>query len=90
MASKIRLTVSLFAHNVGFLNLMRACSQYPETGQKEGWVRKGNPTLLYYAILSIAGTAYSSLPEIKRLDSGLKTIEPAEIGQLIHALIFID
>ena len=58
-------------------------------GQAEGIVRAGNPTLLYYAIIAIAGTTYSLAPEIARLDPKLAPLASDQIESLVAALLFV-
>lgn len=60
------------------------------TGQKEGWIKQADPTLLYYAILSIAGTTYSTQPEIKRLAPDAKVPASDDIKGFIKHMIFND
>ncbi|MGD1934741.1 MAG: hypothetical protein ACFB0Z_09605 [Candidatus Phaeomarinobacter sp.] len=56
-------------------------------GQAAGLVRDGDPTLLHYTIISIAGTVFSLSPEIKLLDPDSKANNPHAVTALIRDLL---
>lgn len=58
-------------------------------GQAVGLVRKGDPTLLHYAIISIAGTVFSLSPEIQKLDPDSKANDPDAVTTLIRDLLMV-
>ncbi len=58
-------------------------------GQKDGSVRQGDPTLLYYSFIAIAGTAFSLAPEIALLTPDKEVVSAGAIESLIEALIFL-
>ncbi len=68
-------------------NHRAACALIRE-GQRAGLVRQGDPTLLYYSFIAIAGTAFSLAPEIEILSGGVGAVDPNAIERLIAALIF--
>lgn len=59
-------------------------------GQDAGTVRPGDPTLLYYTFIAIAGTAFSLAPEIGLLSGDAQSIEPATITALIRSLLIVE
>ena len=61
-----------------------------EAGQRQGCVRAGDPTLLYYSFIAIAGTAFSLAPEINLLSGHDHAVAPDAVEQLIAALVFVD
>jgi len=56
-------------------------------GQAAGLVREGDPTLLHYAIISIAGTVFSLSPEIQKLDPNTQANDPDAVTALIRDLL---
>jgi AcrR family transcriptional regulator len=60
-----------------------------EEGQREGCVRPGDPTLLYYSFIAIAGTAFSLAPEIKLVSGDEHVVTPDAVEQLITGLLFL-
>lgn len=58
-------------------------------GQAAGLVRKGDPTLLHYTIISIAGTVFSLSPEIQKLDPDSKANDPDAVTTLIRDLLMV-
>jgi TetR/AcrR family transcriptional regulator len=56
-------------------------------GQEAGTVRAGDPTLLYYAFIAIAGTAFSLAPEIRLISRNDRAVDPDAITQLIRSLL---
>ena len=63
-------------------NLVRAA-------QAEGTVRQGDPTLLYYSIIAIAGTAFSLAPEITLLTGRPDPVDPAAVEAIIHSVLLV-
>ena len=59
-------------------------------GQKEGWIRKGDVTLLYYSVIAIAGTTYSLASEIELLAPKSKALETKAVKSTIASLLFVD
>lgn len=57
-------------------------------GQKAGSVRPGDPTMLYYSIIAIAGTMFSFQPEMTLLDPANKAQDRTQVINLIRALLF--
>jgi TetR/AcrR family transcriptional regulator len=68
-------------------NHLEACALIRE-GQAAGTVRPGDPTLLYYSFIAIAGTAFSLAPEIALVSGNTRAVEPDAIEALITALLF--
>jgi AcrR family transcriptional regulator len=66
----------------------QACTLIRE-GQAAGCVRQGDPTLLYYSFIAIAGTAFSLAPEIAMVSGDANAVAPEAIEQLITGLLFI-
>lgn len=58
-------------------------------GQAAGLVRPGDPTLLHYSIVSIAGTVFSLSPEIRKLDPHTKANDPDAVTALIRDILII-
>ena len=58
-------------------------------GQTAGCVRPGDPTLLYYSFIAIAGTAFSLAPEIALVSGDQNAVAAEAVEQLITALIFV-
>ena len=58
-------------------------------GQAGGLVRAGDPTLLHYTIISIAGTVFSLSPEIQQLDPDSRANDPDAVTNLIRDLLMI-
>ena len=69
-------------------NHRAACALIRE-GQRAGTVRPGDPTLLYYSFIAIAGTAFSLAPEIRLVSGNQTAISPDAIEDLIAALLFV-
>jgi len=70
-------------------NHRTACALIRE-GQRAGQVRQGDPTLLYYSFIAIAGTAFSLAPEIEMVSGAVGAVDPDTIERLITALLFTD
>lgn len=60
-----------------------------EEGQAAGCVRPGDPTLLYYSFIAIAGTAFSLAPEIAMVSGDSHAVATEAIERLIAALMFV-
>ncbi len=60
-----------------------------EEGQASGVVRPGDPTLLHYSIVAIAGTVFSLSPEIRKLDPHTKANDPDAVTALIRDVLII-
>jgi AcrR family transcriptional regulator len=58
-------------------------------GQAAGVVRSGDPTLLYYSFIAIAGTAFSLAPEIRLVSGDREAVDKAAILGLIRALLIV-
>jgi TetR/AcrR family transcriptional regulator len=69
-------------------NYLQCCELIRE-GQEIGVVRAGNPTLLYYSVIAIAGTAFSLAPEIALVSGSSETVSPSAVEDLIQSLLFI-
>ncbi len=69
-------------------NYRAACAMIQE-GQALGVVRPGDPTLLYYSFIAIAGTAFSLAPEIELVSGNAVVVDPAAIERLITTLLFV-
>lgn len=67
----------------------RQARELIEEGQKAGCVRQGDPTLLYYSFIAIAGTAFSLAPEIAMVSGDKDAVAPEAIERLIAALLFV-
>ena len=59
------------------------------SGQDAGAVRPGNPMLLFYSAIAIAGTTFSLAPEIRLVSRSGLAFEPAAITALIRSLLLI-
>ena len=59
-------------------------------GQKDGTVRRGDPRLVYYSIIAIAGTIYSLEPEMHLLDSNKSRPKRDTVVDYMCNLIFTD
>ena len=59
------------------------------SGQADGTVRKGNPTLIYYSIIAIAGTTFSLAPEIALVSGDANAVDPVAIEALIRSFLLI-
>lgn len=57
-------------------------------GQKEGTVRQGDPTMLYYTMIAIAGSMFSLEPEMRLLDPQNQTDKASAVRALIQAALF--
>jgi len=69
-------------------NYLQACALI-RRGQKDGIVRLGDPTLLYYTFIAIAGTAFSLAPEIRLVSQNKKAVDPNAIAALIRSLLIL-
>lgn len=58
-------------------------------GQASGLVRPGDPTLLHYSAIAIAGTVFSLSPEIRKLDPHTKANDPDAVTALIRDVLMI-
>ncbi len=56
-------------------------------GQAAGIVRPGNPTLIHYSIIAIAGTVFSAAPEMKYLGADTSEICPDQVADSILSMI---
>jgi len=56
-------------------------------GQAAGRIRKADPTLLYYTIISIVGSAYSFTPEMSTLAGKTIDPDPDEVEMLVRAAL---
>ncbi|MEP2990656.1 MAG: TetR/AcrR family transcriptional regulator [Parasphingorhabdus sp.] len=61
-----------------------------EKCQKSGQVYAGDPTLLYYSIIGIAGTMFSFEPEIALLNPKTSPPDPIAIEGRIKAALFVE
>jgi TetR/AcrR family transcriptional regulator len=66
------------------------CSALIREGQQAGVVRAGDPTLLYYSVIAIAGTAFSLAPEIALVSGNSESVDTVAIESLIRSLLFVD
>lgn len=57
-------------------------------GQKQGTVRPGDPTMLYYTIIAIAGSMFSFEPEMTLLDAGNQAQSKTAVSELIKSVMF--
>ncbi len=58
--------------------------------QNQGQVRAGDPTLLYYSIIAIAGSAFSFAPEIALLSPASTPVDPQAVEEMICATLFVN
>jgi len=58
-------------------------------GQAEGVVRAGDPALLYYTVIAIAGSAFSLAPQIRLVGGNPRVVEPATIVDLIRSFLLV-
>jgi len=58
-------------------------------GQEAGEVRQGNPTLLYYSFVAIAGVAFSLAPEIALVSGDTSAVDPQMVEDLIRAMLLV-
>ncbi len=58
-------------------------------GQAAGVVRPGDPTLLYYTFIAIAGTAFSLAPEIRLISRNEQAVDPKAVTDLIQSLLIV-
>lgn len=70
-------------------NFTQTCTLI-RSGQEEGVVRDGDPTLLYYSFIAIAGTAFSLAPEIRMVSRNERAVDVRAIESLIEALLFVN
>lgn len=59
-------------------------------GQKTGEIRMGDPTMLYYSIIAIAGSMYSFQPEMALLDPNNKAQDRDQVVQLIRSFLLVE
>lgn len=69
-------------------NYLRTCELIRQ-GQQAGIVRAGDPTLLYYSAIAIAGTAFSMAPEIALVSGDANAVAPEAVERLIVSLMFV-
>ena len=67
---------------------LQACALI-RRGQEAGVVRPGDPTLLYYSFIAIAGTAFSLAPEIRLISRNDQAVDPGAVTALIRSLLII-
>ncbi|MEL6874935.1 MAG: TetR/AcrR family transcriptional regulator [Pseudomonadota bacterium] len=60
-----------------------------EQCQSKGQVKKGDPTLLYYSIIGIAGTMFSFEPEIALLSPDTTPPDPEAVEERVVAALFV-
>jgi len=58
-------------------------------GQAAGTVRAGDPTLLYYTFIAIAGTAFSLAPEIRLVSQNAEAVDASAITALIRSILIV-
>ena len=68
-------------------NYRQACDLI-RRAQADGSVRPGDPTLLYYGLIALAGTAFSLRAEIAQVSGNADAVSPAKVEALIHAFLF--
>ncbi len=56
--------------------------------QKEGVVKAGDPALIHYGIIAIAGMAYAFAPEISLLTGRRQNPDPSDVEELVGAFLF--
>ncbi len=81
-----RLTWLVERHLRG--NYLQGC-ELIRRGQAAGVVRPGDPTLLYYMFIAIAGTAFSLAPEIRLVSRDEQAVDPDTVAALIRSLLII-
>lgn len=59
-------------------------------GQRAGVVRDGDPVLLYYSAIAIAGTVYSQAPEMHLLTGTNTSPDPDDVERIITAALLVD
>lgn len=60
-----------------------------EECQRQGEVRSGDPTLLYYSIIAIAGSAFTFAPEMGMLNPHSIPVDPETVEKLIRGTVFV-
>lgn len=60
-----------------------------EQCQSTGQVKQGDPTLLYYSIIGIAGTMFSFEPEIALLNPNTTPPDPGAVEERVIAALFV-
>lgn len=68
----------------------KATIELIEECQRRGEVRNGDPTLFYYSIIAIAGSAFSFAPEIALLSPSSAPVDPRAIEDMIAATLFVE
>ena len=58
--------------------------------QKEGTVKQGDPALIHYGFIAIAGMAYAFAPEISLMTGRKQQPDPDEVERLVSAFLFSD
>ena len=58
-------------------------------GQDAGEVRPGDPTLLYYSFIAIAGVAFSLAPEIALVSGDTSAVDPQAVEDLIRSMLLV-
>ncbi len=56
--------------------------------QNEGIVKSGDPALIHYGFIAIAGMAYAFAPEISLMTGRRQQPDPAEVEKLVCAFLF--
>jgi TetR/AcrR family transcriptional regulator len=69
-------------------NYVQACALIRRS-QEAGVVRAGDPTLLYYTFIAIAGTAFSLAPEIRLVSQNERAVDPSAVAALIRSLLIV-
>ena len=59
-------------------------------GQKDGYIKPMDPTVIYYCVLSLAGTPFIAEPEMDRLGADKSAITAETMIQTIFDLILVD
>lgn len=58
--------------------------------QREGIVKPGDPALIHYGIIAIAGMAYAFAPEISLMTGRSQQPDPSEVERLVSAFLFSE
>ncbi len=58
--------------------------------QREGIVKSGDPALIHYGMIAIAGMAYAFAPEISLLTGRKRKPDPDEVETLVSSFLFVD
>lgn len=59
-----------------------------EEAQQQGIVKPGDPALIHYGIIAIAGMAYAFAPEISLMTGRSRNPDPTEVERLVRAFLF--